>query len=104
MLERFGVRPEWHHCVACGETQGKFDYSSKYSGVLCEKHWHLDEQRYHADPRAIHFIRLFSQVSYEKVQNIQVKEETKKSIRETIDMLYDEYVGLHLKSKNLLIK
>ena len=52
--------------VACGETQGKFDYSSKYSGVLCEKHWHLDEQRYHADPRAIHFIRLFAQVSYEK--------------------------------------
>ena len=36
LLERFGVRPEWHHCVACGETQGKFDYSSKYSGVLCE--------------------------------------------------------------------
>lgn len=22
LLERFGVRPEWHHCVACGETQG----------------------------------------------------------------------------------
>ena len=21
LLERFGVRPEWHHCVACGETQ-----------------------------------------------------------------------------------
>lgn len=102
LLERFGVRPEWHHCVACGETQGKFDYSSKYSGVLCEKHWHLDEQRYHADPRAIHFIRLFSQVSYEKVQIIQVKEETKKSIRETIDMLYDEYVGLHLKSKKFI--
>ncbi|HCS98482.1 MAG TPA: DNA repair protein RecO, partial [Enterococcus faecalis] len=79
-----------------------FDYSSKYSGVLCEKHWHLDEQRYHADPRAIHFIRLFAQVSYEKVQNIQVKEETKKSIRETIDMLYDEYVGLHLKRKKFI--
>ena len=46
--------------------------------VCFEKHWHLDEQRYHADPRAIHFIRLFSQVSYEKVQNIQVKKKLRK--------------------------
>ena len=37
-----------------------------------------------------------------KSPNIQVKEETKKSIRETIDMLYDEYVGLHLKSKKFI--
>ncbi|MGH2195839.1 DNA repair protein RecO C-terminal domain-containing protein, partial [Enterococcus faecalis] len=70
--------------------------------VLCEKHWHLDHQPYHPDPTAIHFIPLFSQASYEKVQNIQVKEQTKKSIRETIDMLYDEYDGLHLKSRKFI--
>lgn len=102
LLNRFGVTPEWHHCVVCGETRGKFDFSSKYSGVLCEKHWPMDEHRYHADPRGIHFIRLFSGISYDQVQDINVKEETKEAIRKTLDELYDEYVGIHLKSKKFI--
>lgn len=102
LLNRFGISPEWAHCAICQETRGKFDYSSKYSGVLCERHWSLDNHRYHADPRAIHFIRLFSTVSYDKVQDINVKSETKTAIRQTIDELYDEYVGIHLKSKKFI--
>ncbi|MEI5995521.1 DNA repair protein RecO [Candidatus Enterococcus mansonii] len=102
LLSRFGITPEWRHCAVCEENQGKFDYSSKYSGVLCEQHWHLDEHRYHADPRAIHFIRLFSIISYDKVQEINLKPETKTTIRQTIDELYDEYVGIHLKSKKFI--
>jgi DNA repair protein RecO (recombination protein O) len=102
LLHRFGVSPEWLHCAICQETQGKFDYSSKYNGVLCERHWQFDERRYHADPRAIHFIRLFSAISYDKVQDINVKPETKTAIRKTIDELYDEYVGIHLKSKKFI--
>ncbi|MGK0550512.1 DNA repair protein RecO [Enterococcus faecalis] len=102
LLNRFGVTPQWQHCVICGQTQGKFDYSSKYSGILCQQHWHLDERRYHADPRSIHFIRLFSAISYDQVQAIKVSAETKTAIRETIDTLYDEYVGIHLKSKKFI--
>ncbi|ALS38213.1 DNA repair protein RecO (recombination protein O) [Enterococcus rotai] len=102
LLSRFGITPEWRHCSVCQETRGKFDYSSKYSGVLCERHWHLDDHRYHADPRAIHFIRLFSAISYDKVQDINVKAETKTAIRQTVDELYDEYVGINLKSKKFI--
>lgn len=102
VLNRFGITPLWKQCAACGETQGKFDYSSAYSGVLCERHWHLDERRYHADPVAIYFIRLFSSISYDKVHDISVKPETKAAIRKTIDELYDEYVGIHLKSKKFI--
>ncbi len=31
-----------------------------------------------------------------------MKEETKQAIRELIDQLYDEYVGIHLKSKKFI--
>ena len=62
ILHRFGITPNWTHCAICGKTDGRFDYSSKYSGILCEQHWGIDERRYHADSRAIHFIRLFSQI------------------------------------------
>lgn len=102
LLHRFGVAIDWRSCRVCGQTQGRFDYSSKYSGVLCEKHWDLDQHRYHGDPKAIHFIRLFSAVSYEKLNKIEVHTETKAQIRKIIDELYDEYVGVHLKSKKFI--
>lgn len=102
ILNRFGIMPEWRHCAVCGETQGKFDYSSKYSGVLCEHHWSLDEHRYHADAKAIYFMRMFSAISYDQINSIQLKEDTKQAIRVTIDELYDEYVGIHLKSKKFI--
>lgn len=102
LLNRFGVSPNWSHCCVCGETKGKFDYSSNYSGVLCERHWSLDNHRYHANPKAIHFIRLFVSISYDNIQNITLKTDTKIAIRTTIDELYDEYVGIHLKSKKFI--
>ena len=78
LLQRFGIAPIWTHCVVCGETQGKFDYSSKYGGVICEKHWGMDHHRYHADPRAVYFVRMFSAISYDKINGISLKEETLK--------------------------
>lgn len=101
-LRYFGVMPEFRGCVICGRTEGAFDYSSKHHGLLCPQHFYEDERRLHAHPRAIHFIRMFSAVSLEKVGNINVKEETKKEIRAVIDQLYDELVGLKLKSKRFI--
>lgn len=102
LLNRFGVAPIWSHCVICGETQGRFDYSSRNGGVLCERHWERDLHRYHADPKAVHFVRMFSAITYEQIENISVKDETKADIRELIDQLYEEYVGIHLKSKKFI--
>ncbi|MFR4800653.1 MAG: DNA repair protein RecO [Enterococcus faecium] len=102
ILQRFGIAPIWTHCVVCGETKEKFDYSSKYGGVICERHWSMDDHRYHADPRAVYFVRMFSAISYDKISGIHLKEETKQAIRELIDQLYDEYVGIHLKSKKFI--
>ncbi|WP_314059983.1 DNA repair protein RecO [uncultured Vagococcus sp.] len=102
LLARFGFAFQWKQCAVCGETQGKFDFSSQYSGVLCERHWHLDDRRYHAKPRAIHFMRLFSSISLDQIKSIELKDETKEDIRKTIDLLYDEFVGIHLKSKKFI--
>jgi len=102
LLQRFGIAPLWTHCAICGKTTGKFDYSSKYNGVICEQHWGMDAHRYHGDPRAIHFIRLFSSITYDNIQEINVKDETKALIRQVIDELYTEYVGINLKSKKFI--
>nr|WP_027108469.1 DNA repair protein RecO [Lacticigenium naphthae] len=101
-LYHFGVMPNLNSCVFCGETQGKFDFSSVHNGILCERHWVEDERRYQATARAVHFLRLFSILSFDRVGKITLKEETKKEIRWLIDQIYEEYVGLHLKSKKFI--
>ena len=45
---------------------------------------------------------MFAQISYEQIASIKLKPETKQAIRQVIDLLYDEYVGLHLKSKKFI--
>lgn len=102
LLKRFGAAPQWQHCCVCGKTEGKFDFSPKYGGVLCQEHWYKDEHRYHASPRAIYFIRLFAAISYQQIESIKLKPATKKEIRQVIDQLYADYVGLHLKSKKFI--
>ncbi|HCM90161.1 MAG TPA: DNA repair protein RecO [Vagococcus sp.] len=102
ILERFGVKINWDRCAICGKTEGRFDFSSSYSGLLCESHFHMDERRSHFEMNAIHFIRLFSRINYKQISTIKLKPETKLSIRKTLDELYDEYVGIQLKSKKFI--
>ena len=102
LLQRFGIELNWAHCAVCGATEGKFDFSSRYNGIVCERHWEMDPHRYHADPRAIHFLRLFHQISYEQIQTMTLAETTKLAIRRVIDELYDEFVGIRLKSKTFI--
>lgn len=101
-LYYFGVMPEWRGCVVCGNTEGPFDYSSRYGGLLCKQHWSLDPHRYHASPRAIHLLRLFSILSLDRLGEISVSDETKKNMRELLDQLYEENVGIRLKSKKFI--
>lgn len=102
ILQRFGVTPQLDHCAVCGDRQGPFDYSSKFGGLLCQRHFDHDVHRYHADPRAVHFARLFMNISYDQINSITLKTETKQGLRQFIDQLYEEYVGLHLKSKRFI--
>ena len=54
------------------------------------------------DPNVIYLVNLFQEISLDQLEKISVKEEMKQKIRLFIDGLYDEYVGIHLKSKKFL--
>lgn len=102
ILHRFGVAFHWSSCAVCGETQGRFDFSERYHGVLCERHFSQDGQRLHAAPKAVHFARIFAQAHYTQIESIAVQRETKDEIRQLIDTLYERFVGIHLKSKKFI--
>ena len=104
LLKRFGVMPDLTKCQICGEVseQIKYDYSQEYGGLVCQKHFGQQMKRYHADPRALYYARKFLQVHLEDLKTINLRPATKKSIRAFVDQLYDDYVGLNLKSRKFI--
>lgn len=102
LLGRFGVKPFLESCVICGSTQGPFDFSESYGGILCHQHWYLDIHRLHLDQRTIYYLRLFSVVDLKQLHSIKVKPKTKQHLRHTIDTLYSDEVGVYIKAKKFI--
>lgn len=104
LLAVFGVFPEFKKCVIGGETTGEFDYSESYGGIICKNHFSFDENRLHAGQRVIYYLRLFSNIKLESINTINIKTSTKNQINHIIDMIYDESVGINLKTKQFIEK
>ncbi len=102
ILSRFGISLNFTECAFCHTTMGPFDFSYKFSGCLCKKHFDEDLRRSHLDPNVIYLCHLFQEISLEQLEKISVKPEMKQKIRQFLDGIYDEYVGIHLKSKKFL--
>ncbi|MGT2755261.1 DNA repair protein RecO [Streptococcus ovis] len=102
LLGRFGVSLNFHECVFCHRVGLPFDYSYKYSGVLCPQHYQEDERRSHVDPNVLYLLDQFQAISFAELETISIKPEMKRKLRLFIDQLYEEYVGIHLKSKKFI--
>ncbi|MGT2930513.1 DNA repair protein RecO [Streptococcus dentasini] len=102
LLDRFGVRLNFHECVFCHRVGQRFDFSHKYSGLLCPEHYEKDMRRSHLDPNVLYLLGRFQTISFEELQTISVKPGMKHKIRLFLDDLYDTYVGIHLKSKRFI--
>ena len=90
ILSRFGVSLNFHDCAFCHRT------------VLCPDHYHQDERRCHLNPNLPFLLDQFQAVRFSELETISLKPDIKKQLRDFIDLLYDEYVGIHLKSKKFI--
>lgn len=102
MLPVNGINPVLDRCAVCGETEGEFSFSLRHAGFIC--HRCLEEDPYHLkiSPATVRLLRIFYNFDLSRLGNISVKQETKKELRKIIDAYYEEYSGLHLKSKKFL--
>ena len=101
-LHFFGVAPNFRGCSVCGKTEGVFDYSDKFHGILCSEHFFEDSRRLHIIPKAMHLVRLYSAINLETIGEISIKANTQEEIKRLIDHIYDQLVGLRLKSKKFI--
>ena len=102
ILERFGVSLNFHNCCFCHRTGLPFDFSHRFSGVLCPEHYDKDDYRSHVDPNVLYLIDRFQQVAIDDLKTISLKPEMKAKIRQFLDSIYEDYVGIHLKSKKFI--
>lgn len=102
MMRLFGVEPNLKQCVICGRTDLPFDYSESYGGLLCQEHWHLDPNRLKLDKRTIFYLRKFSVTDLTKLKTISVRTETRQHLRQALDMIYSDTIGVYPKSKRFL--
>lgn len=102
LLTVFGVAPNFLVCSVCQKTKGVFDYSDQFHGILCSEHFNQDPRRLHLDPKAVHLVRLYSVIKMDKIGEVSIKVETQKEIQRLLDHIYDQAVGLRLKSKKFI--
>lgn len=102
LLPAFGVGPNWQGCSICGRNDLPLDFSDRYGGLLCADHFEADTHRYHASPRAIYYLRLFSQLDLNQLGKVEVAEQTRRELRRIIDRMYDGLVGVQPKAKRFL--
>ncbi|MGZ7269044.1 DNA repair protein RecO, partial [Streptococcus pyogenes] len=61
-----------------------------------------DPRRSHIDPNVLYLLDQFQSISFADLETISIKAEMKQKLRIFIDRLYEEYVGIHLKSKKFI--
>lgn len=102
LLPAFGTGLHWGSCVICQSTLEPYDMSIRKMGLLCSRHFSQDEFRLRIHPRAMHVVNLLAQVSIEQIESIQLKPETLEEVRRLMDEIYQEFVGIRLKSRHYL--
>jgi len=78
LLERFGVSLNFHECAFCHRVGLPFDFSHKYSGLLCPEHYGKDDYRSHLDPNVLYLVDRFQAIHFDELKTISVKPEMKR--------------------------
>lgn len=102
LLQAFGTAVDFTCCRICGSHKQPFDFSIRHQGVLCERHWQEDDFRLKINPKAMYIAGELAKTSFHLIQSVKVSPETMRELRRLMDEIYQEYVGLRLKSKSYL--
>lgn len=102
LLKRFGIYFHWRGCKLCGHLDRDLDISLGLQGVICQQHFSADPYRLHLSSNTVKILILMAETPLQQIKAIRVRPETVKELRQLMDQIYQEYVGIRLKSKSFL--
>jgi DNA repair protein RecO (recombination protein O) len=102
LLPVLGLYPIIDTCASCHDSTEFVAFSIREGGFLCKRCIHNDPYHLKMNETAMKLIRVFYHFDLVRLGNISVKKENKRQIRKIIDIYYDEYAGMYLKSRRFL--
>lgn len=98
-LDFLGVLPVLDSCSNCGNKSNIITLSSDKGGYLCSK---CRTNEPIISKKSIQLIRMYYYVEINKIEKLEVSQQSKKEINDFLDNYYDRYTGLYLKSKQFI--
>ena len=101
LLDFLGVRPSIDACSICESDKGIVTLSSDSGGYVCRNCF--SNEGYVLE-KTIKMIRMYYYVEIKNISKLDVSSEVSREINQFLDMYYDRYTGLYLKSKDFIKK
>lgn len=99
LLDYLGVRPSIDACSICGSDKAIVTLSADSGGYVCRNCFSNEG---YVSEKTIKMIRLYYYVDIKNISKLDVADEISKEINMFLDMYYDRYTGLYLKSKDFI--
>ena len=101
LLDYLGVRPSIDACSICGSEKAIVTLSADSGGYVCRNCFSNEG---YVSEKTIKMIRLYYYVDIKSISKLEVSDDVSKEINQFLDMYYDRYTGLYLKSKDFIKK
>lgn len=101
LLDYLGVRPSIDACSICGSDKAIVTLSADSGGYVCRNCFSNEG---YVSEKTIKMIRLYYYVDIKNISKLDVSDEVSREINQFLDMYYDRYTGLYLKSKDFIKK
>ena len=99
-LNYLGVMPNLDGCTICGSKR-VITLSSDKGGYICSK-CRTDEPI--VNEKVIKLVKMYTLLDINKISKLDLEKDIISEVNNFIDMYYDKYTGLYLKSKDFLKK
>lgn len=101
LLDYLGVRPSIDACSICGSDKAIVTLSSDSGGYICRNCFNNEG---YVSEKTIKMIRMYYYVDIKNISKLDVSSEVSREINLFLDMYYERYTGLYLKSKDFIKK
>ena len=98
LLSYLGINLNLDNCVVCGSTK-VVTLSLEKGGYVCAQHRTNEEL---LDEKVMKLLRLYNYVDISKITSLDIDMDVSKKISAIIDLYYDQYSGVYVKSKRML--
>lgn len=99
LLDYLGVGLNLTSCIMCGSKNRIVTLSSEKGGLICENCYQNERI---VPVNIIKILNMYYLVDIKSISKLNIKEDIIKEINHFLEVYYDDYTGLYLKSKDFL--